>query len=143
MHGKGRGAASLPIMPRKRPQASATVRNFLLVGYAVHVIAPPKGLHTAGRALWRAHAARFVMEPHELTMLRDACRAEDLASSLWPRALAGESTAMRQWRQAVELKRTLLVACRFPVEDVPGARRPQRRPPRGSHGLASVDDIGV
>jgi hypothetical protein len=79
------------------------------------------------------------LEPHELSLLRDACRAHDLADSLWPRALS-DAEAATAWRLAIEEKRRLIVALRLPEETPEGQRRPQARPARGPY---LVKDAGL
>src|SRR5690242_7939535 len=38
---------------------------------------PPQSLDAAGRALWRAVAGAYELAPHELELLRQACRVTD------------------------------------------------------------------
>ncbi|BBY84171.1 hypothetical protein H7I53_18375 [Mycolicibacterium pulveris] len=42
----------------------------------------PRGLATAGRRLWDAVTADFDLDPPELALLEEACRARDLIAEL-------------------------------------------------------------
>lgn len=43
----------------------------------VMTMTAPKGLNTAGRALWKASTGEFEWADHELALLEEACRVRD------------------------------------------------------------------
>ncbi len=99
----------------------------------------PVGTGLAGRRLWRAVVEQFVLEEHELLLLREAARTADLLDELEKRIKAegaviespqGEKAhpaAVEAWQQRIALAR-LLGALRLPAgEEEAGDRRPQRR----------------
>ena len=49
---------------------------------AAGVPEPPPKLKTAGRKLWRSTVTAFVLEPHELALLKEACRCVDVLDAL-------------------------------------------------------------
>jgi hypothetical protein len=102
----------------------------------------PRGLHSGGRHLWYSITDTFELGPHEMSLLRDACRAHDLCDGLWRQAVTGDDDAATAWRLMGEQKRRLLLALRLPEE--PGGTRPQSRPARGPYGPPQlVKDVGV
>ncbi len=99
----------------------------------------PVGTGLAGRRLWRAVLDAYVLEQHELLLLREAARTADLLDELEKRIKAegaviespqGEKAhpaAVEARQQRITLAR-LLAALRLPAgEEEEGDRRPQRR----------------
>jgi hypothetical protein len=103
----------------------------------------PRGLHSGGRKLWHDVTDVYQLGPHEMNLLRDAARANDLCDRLWRKAARGDDDAATAWRLMGEQKRRLLLALRLPEE--PGGTRPQSRPARGPYGPPHLvaGDIGV
>jgi hypothetical protein len=103
------------------------------------LVTAPKGLHAAGRRLWRTVTARYQLEPHETELLRRACYLADVCDHLEPR-LPGDLDAAREYRLAALALGRLIAGLRLPVETAPGQTRPQRRGPRGPY---SLDKVGM
>lgn len=111
--------------------------------------APPKGLASAGRELWREVQGSYELERHEALLLREACRCADRLDRLAAEAAAGSVTvtnhrgdqvahpAMVEARQqAITLSR-LLASLRLPSGEESG--RPQRRgAARGAYGVRGI-----
>ena len=100
--------------------------------------APPKGVRTAGRRLWRAVLADYELDEHELTLLRQVVRVADLCDDLQavvddegPVLRTGETVrahpALVELRQQRIVLARLVVALRVPLGDE--ADR-QQAPPR-------------
>jgi hypothetical protein len=109
---------------------------------------PPKGLKTSGRALWRAVLSDYVLDKHEQTILREACRTADsldgLQTLLDNEGLTSESSqGVRVHPALVELRQQrvtfarLLTALRIPAGETDG-RTQGRGGPRGVYGLRGV-----
>jgi hypothetical protein len=92
--------------------------------------------------LWYGVTDVYDLGAHERSILRDACRINDIQDALWRKILAGDEDAVTEWRLLAEQKRRMLVALRLPEE--PGGTRPQSRPARGPYGAPHlVKDVGV
>jgi hypothetical protein len=91
----------------------------------------PAGSGPAGKRLWSTVLERYTLEPHELELLRRACRAADVLEEI-ERAgtLLPGSVEFREWRLTCITEARLLAGLRLPSE--PG-ERPQRRQLRGVH----------
>jgi hypothetical protein len=110
----------------------------------------PSGLKTSGRALWRAVLTDFVLDEHETTILREACRTADLLDGL--EALLSEEGLTSETSQgrrihpaAAELRAQrvtfarLLTALRIPTgEETEEGRTQGRGAPRGVYPLRGV-----
>jgi hypothetical protein len=128
-----------PSCPRRRLPAPTTERYF---GQVARKLEAPRGLHSGGRALYHGVTDIYDLGPHELSILRDACRINDIQDGFWRKILAGDEDAVTEWRLLAEQKRRMLVALRLPEE--PGGTRPQTRPARGPYGHPHlVKDVGV
>jgi hypothetical protein len=116
------------------------------------VKAPPNGLKAAGKRLWRAVLAEYVLKEHEEVLLREACRTVDLQDELdaavrrdgalveSPQGRRAHPAAVEARQQRIALAR-LTAALRLPAgdEDDADTRRPQRRVGvRGTYRLPSV-----
>lgn len=106
----------------------------------------PDSLGRSGRALWRAVTGRYVLEPHELELLRRACWACDRVAGLEARAAAAGSggfspVLLREWRLLAIVEARLLTALRLPAESGPGAEPgevwPQARAIRGAYAAGA------
>jgi len=111
--------------------------------------APPRGLATAGRRLWRSVVSVYELDEHEALVLLQACRTADVLDRLAGEVTAAPSTITNRFgelvahpllgesrQQAITLAR-LLAALRLPDAEA-GASRPQRRRVRGAYGVRSV-----
>lgn len=109
---------------------------------------PPAGLKTSGRALWRAVLRDYVLDEHEKTILREACRTADsldgLQTLLDDEGLTSTSSqGVRVHPALVELRQQrvtfarLLTALRIPAGETDD-RTQQRGAPRGVYGLRGV-----
>lgn len=113
-------------------------------------MALPKGLHAAGRRLWRSVSADFVLDEHERALLLAACRTADLLDRLAAAADGaltvtnrfGEvvaAPAVVEHRQQSQTLARLLASLRLPAGEQDAEVRPQRRGgARGSYGLRSA-----
>lgn len=103
------------------------------------VPAPPRGLGTAGRALWRELVKAYELQEHETRLLLECARTADLLDELQAevraRGAVGEDGEVR--RVVVEARQQRLVLARLVtslrVPDADGARGPARGA-RGSYG---------
>ena len=115
------------------------------------VPAAPKGLHAAGRRLWRAVLDPYEFDEHELLLLREACRCADRLDRLDVEAAAGSVTvtnhrgdqvahpALTEARQQQITLSRLLASLRLPVGEEEGLVRPQRRGgARGSYKMRRI-----
>lgn len=111
---------------------------------------PPAGLKTSGRRLWRAVMSGFVLDQHEETLLREACRTADLLDELQTIVeaegpMSASSQGVRVHPAAVELRQQriafarLLTGLRIPTGDENDERTQRRGGPRGVYGLRAVD----
>lgn len=106
----------------------------------------PTGAKTAGRALWQAVLTDFDLDEHELTLLRQACRAADTCDDLQmlvdrdgPMLESRVHPALIELRQQRIVLARLIVALRVPLgEQDTDANRTQRRGVRGVYGLAAT-----
>ena len=109
---------------------------------------PPKGLGTAGRALWRDANARYDFDPHELMLLAELCRCKDrlelLETAIQELGVADENgkvpQAVREAREQAMTAARLASILRFPQgaenDAQKGARhQPQRRAMRGIYAI--------
>ncbi len=112
--------------------------------------AAPTGAGPAGRRLWRSVVEPYVLEEHELALLRQCVRTVDLLEQLdaevrrdGPMVTAGDTVrahpaAVEARQQRIALAR-LLAALRLPAGeagDVQAGARPQRRVgARGVYGI--------
>lgn len=109
----------------------------------------PSGCGAAGAKLWKAVLDEYVLEEHELLLLREAVRTVDTLDALAARVAAdgpllGSSQGDRAHPALVEARQQritlarLLAALRLPAgEEEAGDRRPQRRMGvRGVYGVA-------
>lgn len=107
---------------------------------------PPKGTGPGGRQLWRAVLAKYELEEHELTLLREAVRTVDQLDALAAVVSVQDVTvgqrvnpALVEQRQLRIALARLLGALRLPAgdeDDQSPGRRPQRRlGVRGIYGL--------
>ena len=108
----------------------------------------PSELRESGCALWRAVLSVFVLDAHEMTILREACRTADLLDGLQQllddEGLMSESSqGARVHPAAVELRQQrvtfarLLTALRIPSGEDDG-RTQVRGTPRGVYGIRGV-----
>ena len=108
----------------------------------------PAGLKGSGRALWRAVLSDYVLDQHELTILREACRTADTLDAL--QALvdaegltAPSSQGVRAHPALVELRQQrvtfarMLTALRIPQGEDDG-RTQARGGTRGVYPLQGV-----
>jgi hypothetical protein len=106
----------------------------------------PKGLRSAGKALWRAVTAAFTLEAHEELLLRQACRTADLCDLLQLEVDRDGPTltvagVLRAHPAAVELRQQrvvlarLVAALRVPLPDDAVVDRTQYRGVRGVYGF--------
>lgn len=109
---------------------------------------PPKGLGTAGRALWRDANAKYEFDPHEVVILTELCRCRDRLEQL---ELAIQEVGVadsdgkvpqvvREAREQALTAARLSAQLRFPQgaagDQQGGARRqPQRRGTRGIYAI--------
>jgi len=111
---------------------------------------PPKGLGTAGRALWRDANSKYEFDPHELVLLVELCRCRDrlelLETTIQDLGVADADgkvpQAVREAREQALLAARLAAALRFPAgaqgDHQAGARhQPQRRATRGIYAIRS------
>ena len=105
----------------------------------------PRGTKSAGRRLWRAVLSEFVLEEHELSLLRQAVAVADLCEQLQAEVertglLVGGrvNPALVELRQQRILLARLVVALRVPIGDAEEEGRSQRRGIRGVYGLKAV-----
>lgn len=111
----------------------------------------PKGLHAAGRRLWRSVLEPFDLDEHERVLLLAACRTADLLDRLAVEADGaltvtnrfGEvvaAPAVVEHRQQSQTLARLLASLRLPAgEQDDEVGRPQRRGgARGAYGLRSA-----
>jgi len=116
--------------------------------------APPKGVRTAGRRLWRAVLADYELDEHELTLLRQAVRVADLCDDLQavvdnegPVLRAGETVrahpALVELRQQRIVLARLVVALRVPLGDeTDGQQAPPRLQRRALRGVYAATGTG-
>lgn len=102
----------------------------------------PEDLGEAGRGLWLDVVESFEMEPHDLTMLGEACRISDRLGELRavvardgvtvesPQGMKGHPALVESRQQAIAQAR-LITALRLPDED-DQPRKPHRGP-RGTY----------
>jgi hypothetical protein len=107
----------------------------------------PSGLAAAGSKLWADLTREFEFDPHEILLLREACRTVDRLDRLHEEALTASvvvenhkgdrvaNPAMVEARQQAQRFAQLLASLRLPAgEEVEG--RPQRRGgARGPYGI--------
>lgn len=109
----------------------------------------PAGLKASGRALWKAVLSDYVLDQHELTVLREAARTADTCDAL--QALvddegltAPSSQGVRAHPALVELRQQrvtfarLLTALRIPAGEVEDGRTQARGGTRGVYALKGV-----
>jgi hypothetical protein len=110
---------------------------------------PPGGLKRSGRALWRAVLSDFVLDEHETTILREACRTADLLDGLeallTEEGLTSETSQGRRIHPAAAELRAqrvtfarLLTALRIPTGEESEGRTQGRGAPRGVYGIRGV-----
>lgn len=115
---------------------------------AEKVPVPPEGLAESGRALWSAVLTDFVLDEHETTILREACRTADSLDGLQELLdveglMSSSSQGSRVHPALVELRQQrvtfarLLTALRIPTGESEG-RTQGRGAPRGVYGLRGV-----
>ena len=104
----------------------------------------PDGTKAAGRRLWRAVLSEFVLEEHELSLLRQAVATADLCEQLQDEVdeagllIGGRSNpALVELRQQRILLARLIVALRVPIGEADEGRT-QRRAIRGVYGIQGV-----
>lgn len=110
---------------------------------------PPADLQRSGRALWRAVAAEFELDEHELQLLHETCRTRDLCDRLQrvldeDGPMSESSQGIRVHPAAVELRQQritlarLLAALNVPSGEAeePGGQR--RGGARGVYGIRGV-----
>lgn len=109
---------------------------------------PPAGLRKSGRALWRAVMTEYVLDEHEATILREACRTadslDDLQALLEAEGLMSQTSqgprvhpALVEARQQRITFARLLTALRIPAGETSGDGRTQTRGVvRGVYGIA-------
>src|SRR4051794_40430406 len=104
-----------------------------------------EGATEAGRRLWKAITTSFVLEEHELSLLREAVRTKDLTEALQsvvdedgPVVGGRAPPAVVELRQERLVLARLLVALRIPIGEGEGQHRLQRRGIRGSYGVRGV-----
>jgi hypothetical protein len=109
----------------------------------------PDGAGPAGRRLWRGVLGSFELGPHELLMLKEACRVADVCEVLaavvasdGPMLEGTEGPrlhpALRELRQERLTLSRMLVALRMPWGDedqAEGQGRPQHRGIRGFYAI--------
>ena len=102
---------------------------------ASEIPATPKGAGPSGKALWRDILSKYVLEEHELALLREAVRTvDDLDALAAATARDGVTIGARVHPAQVESRQLRLVlarvlaALRLPAGDEGDqVRRPQRR----------------
>jgi hypothetical protein len=108
---------------------------------------PPTGLKRSGRALWRAVLADYVLEEHERTLLREACRTADLLDRLQTTLdedgpMSTSSQGIRVHPAATELRQQRVTFARLLAAlAVPSGAENEASPqgaPRGVYQLRSV-----
>jgi hypothetical protein len=111
----------------------------------VSIPKPPDGVGEAGRRLWSSVLESFVLEEHELALLRQACQVADLCDGLQAEVdasglLVGGRTnpALVELRQQRILLARLVVALRVPLGEEASDGRDQRRGIRGVYGIRGV-----
>ena len=109
---------------------------------------PPPGLRRSGRALWRAVMTDYVLDEHETTILREACRTADSLDALQAQVeadglMSTTSQGPRVHPALVEARQQritfarLLTALRIPAgESADEGRTQHRGGPRGVYGIA-------
>jgi hypothetical protein len=102
--------------------------------------APPAGLASGGRALWRSVTLVHELDPPHLATLELACRQRDRCDMLASDAAAGDHGALRHERDAALAMTRLLAALRLPDE---GGRKPQARQIRGVQAPSSPVSVSV
>jgi len=106
---------------------------------------PPAGLCKSGRALWRAVLGDYVLDEHETTILREACRTADSLDVLQAQiesdgVMSESSQGSRVHPALVEIRQQritfarLLTALRIPQGETDG-RTQSRGGPRGVYGI--------
>lgn len=110
----------------------------------------PRDLKTAGRKLWRSTVDAYVLEEHELGLLREACRTADALDALQAVVAADgvldESPhGQRAHPALVELRLQRVCFARLVAQlgmptggqdaDAPSAAKQQRRSTRGVYGI--------
>ena len=109
---------------------------------------PPVGVRAAGRRLWLSVTDVYVLEEHELAVLREAVRTVDYLDALdrrvrvdgpivsSPQGDRAHPAAVEARQQRIALAR-LLAALRLPAGEV--EQRPQRRVGvRGTYGITGA-----
>ena len=110
---------------------------------------PPSGLLRSGRALWRAVMRDYVLDEHEETILREACRTADTCDALQTlvdtEGLMGEtSQGPRVHPGLVELRQQriafarLLTALRIPTGEHGDNRTQTRGRTRGVYSIGGA-----
>jgi hypothetical protein len=95
------------------------------------------GSGPAGRRLWREVQDRYSLEPHEVELLRRACRAADVLEGIEREAMTSGTflptpAQAREWRLTAVILGRMIAGMRLPNEDA--GQRPQRRgTPRGAY----------
>ena len=108
----------------------------------------PSGLRQSGAELWRAVMVDYVLDEHETTILREACRTADSLDALLALVdaeglMSSTSQGPRIHPALVELRQQrlafarLLTALRIPTGDDTG-RTQTRGTVRGVYGIAGV-----
>ena len=97
----------------------------------------PPGLKAPGRELWNAVNAQYVLEPHELSLLLEACQTKDIVQGLQQvvetLGLDCAGRELAELRQQRLVLARLLVAVQLPGGLAEDGRslRTQRRAVRG------------
>src|SRR5437867_9467280 len=104
---------------------------------------PPRGLHVAGKRLWRAVTADYELRQHELDLLERACTTLDRLRALDAVIeREGLGAGDRAHPALVEARlqnitfARLIVALRLPDDEDETLHRPQRRGSRGVYQIA-------
>jgi hypothetical protein len=111
--------------------------------------AVPKGTGPNGRRLWNAVMDAYILEEHELALLRESVRTIDLLDKLDQvvrkdglvvgKGAARVHPALVEARQLKIALARLLAAMRLPSGLTAGARSPQRRVgARGVYGIRGI-----
>ncbi|MCI4674779.1 terminase [Candidatus Mycolicibacterium alkanivorans] len=115
------------------------------------VPAPPSGTGPSGRALWNDVLGKYILENHELLLLKEMVRTVDLLDKLHaivqreglmvegPHGSKPHPAVVEARQSKIALAR-LGAALRLPAgdEDSAGVRRPQRR--AGARGVYQLRD---
>jgi hypothetical protein len=99
---------------------------------------PPQSLDQAGRALWRAVMGAYVLAPHEVELLRQACRVTDqlaridavlMDEDLVVAGHAGQPRAHPMLQVSADQRRVLDALFRSMALPMPGETEGRRRSP--------------